>query len=157
MSEGTPKGVCSVCKLMKKLNADGSVVRHGTCKGGKVAPSLTYDELVEFQDLIRTQSEDDSPPTVENLWDVIKAFWPALHGDEGVLVKGMVVVETVADDGYPNLLYFTSPYLNPWDTKGMATHVLQNEAAELTSRVMLNTIADVQKDSENSEDDEDEQ
>ena len=152
MDEDIQTGYCSVCRDLKRITQSGLIYRHGKCDGGGHPPGQSiFDEIVESQ-------PEDNRFRIESLWDAIKAFWPPLHSEEGVLVKGMIIVECVDHDGDTNLFYVSSPYTSPWDIKGMATHVLQVEAAEETAAVALRAIANAQRAAEQAEDDdEDEQ
>jgi hypothetical protein len=143
------KGICSECGLEKRLTAEGFIYRHGACKGGGKPDRQYYDDR-EFGSLVKTQKSE--PPEITTLWDGVKMLWAPLHGSEGVLVKGMILVECIDTNGRPNLMWLSSPYMSTWDMKGMVGQVLEDLSADAVADSVFKAIIDAQQ----ASDDEDE-
>lgn len=110
------------------------------------------DDNDAFDELIKNQPDNDDTPDIETLWDGIKALWKAM-GNEGILVKGIVLVEYVDHRGKV-LKWETTPDMAPWDMLGMFHQAVNDLNADSLAESIVQSIV---SDSDEEDDDEDEQ
>lgn len=146
-------GICTGCGIKRRLTPDGLVYTHKNCKGSK-KPSREMQDRREFDSLVKSQKAE--PVEIESLWDGVKVLWGPLHGDEGYLVKGVIMVECVDTTGRPNFMWVSSPYMSTWDIKGMLGQVQEDLTADSLIDSVFKAIADSQM-ADDEEEDEDEQ
>ncbi len=155
----TEMGVCSRCGYKKRLTKDGLIYRHDNpmatmvdveCKGSR-KPSREMLDKRAFDALVESQQPETQD--VASLWDGIKVLWPALHADEGVLVKGMILLECIDSDGHPNFMWVTSPYMPPWAIKGMLAEAQEELAADSLADTVFGAIRQAQIELESEADD----
>ncbi len=153
-------GTCSVCEELKRLTPTGMIYAHkaifqvSECKGSR-RPERQYFEKRDFDAIVESQKAE--PATVNTLWDGVKALWGPLHGDEGYLVKGMIVLECVDTDGQPNFMWMTSPYLSDWDVKGMLSQMHDDLQSDSLINSMFKALAEAQQIDEDEDEIEDDQ
>lgn len=71
-----------------------------------------------FDEIIKGLPEDSGDGAkLEDIWQAIEVLWPQFY--EGVLVKGLLLVEYIDNDGERVLRYISSPNTAPWDALGM--------------------------------------
>jgi hypothetical protein len=108
----------------------------------------------EFEAIVSSEEEgedpNDSEEELETLWEVVEATWPLLHKDQGILVRGMMLVEIVTPDGFKDLRFLASPEMMPWDIQGFIKHA----SSEVDIENLLDMLISAQIDS--TEDDEEE-
>lgn len=113
------------------------------------APESNDDDAL-FEELINNQPEDD--PSIETMWDGIQVLWKAM-GQEGVLVKGILLLEYVDHRGKV-LKWETSPDMAPWDMLGMFHQAVNDLNADSLADSIVQSIV---HDSDDEDDVEDEQ
>ncbi len=144
-------GTCSRCGHTKRLTPDGLIYLHDNCKGSR-KPSREMLEKKVFDDLLESQKAE--PVNVESLWDGVKALWGPLHGDEGVLVKGIIMLECVDPDGDPNFMWLASPGMSDWAIKGFLAQANEDLTQDSLIQTMFTAIANAQQVNENEDEDE---
>lgn len=111
------------------------------------APESNDDDA--FQELIAHQPEDD--PTIETMWDGIQVLWKAM-GQEGVLVKGILLLEYVDARGKV-LKWESSPDLAPWEMLGMLSQAVNDlNADSLAESIVQSIVNDGDDDDDDIED-----
>lgn len=86
----------------------------------------------KFEDIVGGM-DDGNDGGHMSLWDAVVASYSKSHG---VLVKGLIIVET-ADGTGKALRFMTSDGLTPWDAKGMLRDVLDQFSSEGTVEMLL--------------------
>lgn len=117
-----------------------------------VVPMSDHEDS-EFEDIINSQDKNSGPDEIKTIWQAIEKSWPQFH--EGVLVKGLVIVEFVDKRGRI-MKWQTSPDLSQWDMLGLlrsATLDVESEtyAMALSHEIMGHMNEDDSDDEESEE------
>lgn len=102
-----------------------------------------FDELIKHQ----PESVADESVEISTLWEGVGYLWPQMH--EGVLVKGIVLTESIDSDGKV-FRWQHSPDMAPWDVLGM----LHQAISDIQSDNLIQHL--VGDDDETSDDDDEE-
>lgn len=81
----------------------------------------------EFDAIVNNQPDDpaDDDGELADIWEAVSHMWP--HFYDGMLIKGVLVVEYVdPEDGGRVLRFISSPDCAPWDTLGMLESARQD-------------------------------
>ena len=82
----------------------------------------------EFDDIIKGLPEDgDSDAKLNHIWDAVEVMWPQFY--DGMLIKGLMVVEAIDGDGDRCLRFIASPDTMPWEMVGMLDSATQDARA----------------------------
>jgi hypothetical protein len=90
-----------------------------------------FDNIVNGPDGALPADDGD----ITSLWGAVETAFPYMY--DGVLVKGLLLVEVVHSDGNKSLRFQTSDGLSPWDAKGMLRDVLDSFTAESTVEFLM--------------------
>lgn len=155
-------GICAKCGQRKRLTKDGLLYRHDNpnatmigvdCLGSRRPVRQTFEKR-EFDNLIESQRPEIAE--IETLWDGIKALWGPLHGGEGYLVKGVMLLEYMDTEGDRYFMSVASSNTSVWDIKGLIGQVQEEMATDAAADSMFKALMYVQQQGELESDDEDE-
>lgn len=107
-----------------------------------------FDEIVNGPG--EEQGEGLKKIEFRTLWEAIHQAFPMLY--DGILVRGVLILDRVDGDGDRELRWIPSPDTLPWETLGMTQQVVNDLNAENT--VMIQHA--VQAAMDEAEDDDDE-
>lgn len=111
----------------------------------------------EFEAIVSSEEEGEDPyeePELENLWDVVDTAWPIIHKDEGILVRGMMIVEVVTPEGLKDIRILASPEMMSWDIQGFLKYTSSEMGIEQLLDMLISVQMDEGEDVEGSSDDE---
>ncbi len=79
----------------------------------------------EFEKIIGNQPEGTSEAAkLRNIWEAVETLWPQFY--DGMLIKGLMVVEAIDSDGDRCLRFIASPETMPWEMVGMLDSATQD-------------------------------
>lgn len=79
----------------------------------------------EFEKIIGNQPDGPSEGTkLKHIWEAVEALWPQFY--DGMLIKGLMVVEAIDADGDRCLRFIASPDTMPWEMVGMLDSATQD-------------------------------
>jgi hypothetical protein len=108
----------------------------------------------EFEAIISNQPvnlEKESELPYSTLWQAVEQAFPNLH--DGIILKGVVLIDFVDKDGDRSLLYANADDTPPWDLQGLLKQAQDDLEAENMFGVMRSLIAMAQA-QEDEDDDE---
>lgn len=124
--------------------------------------TLSKEGDEEFEHLVSSEADgmdpdDDDGRDAVNLWDIVEASWPILHKDEGILTRGMMIVEVIDPEGTKDLRILESPEMEAWDIQGFVHHCSSQIDTENLLDMMVNAHVEGEDgETEETEDDDDE-
>lgn len=83
----------------------------------------------EFDDIIKGLPENDggSEAQLKHIWEAVEVMWPQFYN--GMLIKGVMVVEAIDEEGDRCLRFIASPDTMPWEMVGMLDSATQDARA----------------------------
>ncbi len=79
----------------------------------------------EFDNIVNNQPEGTSDATeLKHIWEAVEVLWPQFY--DGMLIKGLMVVEAIDGDGDRCLRFIASPDTMPWEMVGMLDSAIQD-------------------------------
>lgn len=81
----------------------------------------------EFDDIIKGLPDDSAPSEgakLKHIWEAVEVLWPQFY--DGMLIKGLMLVECVDADGDRCLRFIASPDTMPWEMVGMLDSGMQD-------------------------------
>lgn len=79
----------------------------------------------EFDKIVNNQPDGPSEATkLKHIWEAVEVLWPQFY--DGMLIKGLMVVECIDGDGDRCLRFIASPDTMPWEMVGMLDSATQD-------------------------------
>jgi len=83
----------------------------------------------------------DNDPVLEAAEQAIRQVWPDEHR-AGVVVRAIIITETITEDGERAIGWVNSREVAPWDAEGLVRYYLRNGLAEQTAREVVDELED---------------
>jgi hypothetical protein len=98
----------------------------------------------EFNNIIKNlPDEPNDGAQLKHIWDAVEVMWPQFY--EGMMIKGVMVVEAIDADGDRCLRFVASPDIMPWEMVGMLDSATQ-DARGMGKYVILDNDMDDEDD-----------
>lgn len=100
----------------------------------------------DFDDIINNQPENPGPSEdakLKHIWEAVEVLWPQFY--DGILIKGLMLVECVDADGDRCLRFIASPDTMPWEMVGMLDSGIQ-DARNMGKYIILDEDDDEDED-----------
>jgi hypothetical protein len=97
-----------------------------------------------FDDIIKNlPDEPNEGAKLDHIWDAVEVMWPQFY--EGMLIKGLMIVEAIDNDGDRCLRFIASPDMMPWEMVGMLDSATQ-DARNMGTYIILGGEDDDEED-----------
>lgn len=116
---------------------------------------MSEDASEDFEGIVSNEEEgEDSDQYLEanlpNVWEAIEEVWPHVHKDEGMLIRGLVIVEVMNNDGEKELRFLRSDEMEPWDIYGFLKFASVDLSIEGIANMLID-LATIQSDEDEDE------
>ena len=89
----------------------------------------------EFDNIIKGLPDEPGDAQLKHIWEAIEVLWPQFYPGN-MLIKGVMVVECMDEDGDRVLRFIAHPDAMPWDMVGMMDSAME-DARHLGKYVVL--------------------
>lgn len=111
----------------------------------------------DFEEIVSNEEEGEDgsgffEEEVESLWEAIECLWPKFHGRDGLLTKGVMLVEMVNHEGEKEMRLLRSPEMAPWDIYGFLKYANTDLDIEAIADMLIDLASFSSADDDDDED-----